>query len=126
MNVVELAAMLMRLLLILTVPWLLSACVTHYSTEPQESEVLAADRLSDTTKYSLETLKKRMSACAIQYAIAAKKNDDLHVEFKADKQRVSYHSATPDLTDYMNICAGEFYIGNDRDKGIISISSKGV
>lgn len=112
--------------MVMTATCMLTGCVTHHSSEQQESESYTNGRVSETAIYSLKVLKKRMSACFSQYAIIIKKNDDLSVEFKAVDQHVSYHSLAPDLSSYMQICAGESYVGTDSDKGIISISSRGV
>ncbi|EMF0717723.1 hypothetical protein V2E67_001895 [Citrobacter freundii] len=122
----ELAGPLRHVLMAMMVTYLLNGCVTHYSTEPQESEGFTNDRVSEKAKYSLKILKKRMSACFTQYAIATKKNDDLDVEFKAVNHHVSYRSSAPDLSIYMQMCAGESYLGEDSDNGIITISSRGV
>lgn len=60
----------------------------------------------------------------MQYAIARNKNDNLHVDFFAAKERVTYQSPDPELAIYMSICAGEEYKGNDEDKGSVSTFSK--
>ncbi|POT59512.1 hypothetical protein C3432_01965 [Citrobacter amalonaticus] len=115
-----------RALTVTSLAFLLSSCVTHYNTEPQTEGTLSSGTSSELAKPQLKALKKKMSACVTQYAIAVEKSDNLSVSFNADKQQVSYQSTDADLAAYMKICAGEFYAGKDRDTGSISVSSKGV
>ena len=103
---------------------MLNGCVTHYRTEPQnESELLSAVS-TQSDRPQLKVLQKRMSACIAQYVISSAVNDNLTVDYRAENQKVSYHSTNAELATYISVCAGSEYSGKDKDSGTITISGK--
>lgn len=101
----------------------LSGCVTvHKTVEPTDAE-FSPVALQDIAQPTLKVVKKRMSACVSQFAIATEKTNDLRIDFNAENQRIVYKSPQSELVNYMQVCAGERYAGEDKDQGHITISS---
>ncbi len=118
-------AMVRRILSLITfvpVCFLLNSCVMHYSSGPQDGNPTSLG----SGRPRLIELKKNMSTCVAQYAIADEKMNNFYVEFKAENHHVFYDSNNPGLVDYMNSCAGQIYEGKDYDRGTISISRQEV
>ncbi|WP_230350793.1 hypothetical protein [Lelliottia sp. WAP21] len=97
----------------------------HHNSEPQSEDKYLSTMPANYDKPPLKTLKKRMSACVTQYAIATENTHPLQVDYQAEHEQVAYYTSNAELQTYMKVCAGENYKGNDKDKGTLSLSMQG-
>lgn len=116
MNGLAVWAMLKRVLMMISIAFMLSSCVTVYTSEPRQAGLIASSS-------PLHIVKKRMSSCVIEYAIETGKSENLNVSFNANNQQITYQSTDSTLADYMKTCAGTSYDGHDKDSGSITTSS---